>query len=254
MWHASAVCEGSLELWTGWARCCHSAHLYKKQSNILKFFAGSAFPTSTARTPLASAFEYGKNIRGLSVWFPWTLLCEHLNLYARQFLGVYCRCWSQKVLQSWMHWNVKQSSMAYRWFQWTKQVVFVKKKKKKKSKKKSLFQMTTFLFFSLSLNELPHKFLLDEHLLPSSFLVYFDCVSSQLTLQWTSMSTPAAAERTKVRCNFKDPFCSRRLHGEKTNFLPYCAPSESPSKSTRVDGILIAGDVVWSDLVSKHTD
>lgn len=214
---------------------------------LLKFFAGSAFPVSTDRTP----FEYSKKIRGLSVGFPSTRLCEHLNLFARQFLGVYCRCWPQKVLQSWMHWNVKQSSMAYRWFQWTKQVVFVKKKKH--CKKKSLFQMTTFHFF-LSLNELQHKFLLDEHLLPSSFLVYFDSVGSQLTLQWTSMSTPAAAERTKVQCNFKDPFCSRRIHGEKTNFLPYCAPSESPSKRTRVDGILIAGDVVWSDLVSKHTD
>lgn len=111
---------------------------------LLKFFAGSAFPVSTDRTP----FEYSKKIRGLSVGFPSTRLCEHLNLFARQFLGVYCRCWPQKVLQSWMHWNVKQSSMAYRWFQWTKQVVFVKKKKH--CKKKSLFQMTTFHFFSIS--------------------------------------------------------------------------------------------------------
>lgn len=84
--------------------------------------------------------------------------------------------------------------------------------------------MTTFHFFSLSLNELPHKFLLDEHLLPSSFLVYFDCVGSQLTLQWTSMSTPAAAERTKVRRNFKDPVCSRRIHGEKQTSYPTVLP------------------------------
>lgn len=74
-----------------------------------------------------------KNIRGLSVGFPSTLVCEHLNLFARQFLCVYCRCWPQKVLQSWMHWNVKQSSMAYRWFQWTKQVVFVKKNPRRKA-------------------------------------------------------------------------------------------------------------------------
>lgn len=188
----------------------------------------SSFPASVACTPLPSAFEYRKNIRGFSVGFPSTLLCEHLNLFARQFLGVYCRCWPQKVLQSWMHWNVKQSSIAYRWFQWTKQVVFVKKKN---PKRKACFRWLPFIFFPLSLNELPHKFLLDEHLLPSSFLVYFDCVGSQLTLHWTSMSTPAAAERTKVQRNFKDPFCSRRIHGEKTNFLPYCAPSESPSKA-----------------------
>lgn len=64
----------------------------KKQSTILKFFAGSAFPASTAHTPLGSAYEYSKNIRGLSVGFPSTLLCEHLNLFTRQFLGVYCRC------------------------------------------------------------------------------------------------------------------------------------------------------------------
>lgn len=92
----------------------------------------------------------------------------------------------------------------------------------KQSKKKSLFQMTTFLFFSLK--ALPHKFLLDEHLLTSLFLVYFDCVGSQLTLQWTSMSTPAAAERTKVRCNFNDPFCSKRIHGEKQTSYPTVLP------------------------------
>lgn len=114
--------------------------------------------------------------------------------------------------------------------------------------------MATFYFF-LSLNEFPYKFLLDEHLLPSSFLVYIDCVGSQLTLQWTSMLTPAAAERTKVPRNYKDPFCSRRIHGGgEANFLPHCDTTESPSKSTRVDGILIGGNVVWSHLVSKHHD
>lgn len=148
LWHASAVCEGSLELWKGWARCCYSAHLYKKHSNIL-FFAGSAFPASTAHTPLASAFIYSKNIRGLGVGFPSTLLCKHLNLFARQFLGVYCRCWPQKVLQNWMYRNVKQSSMTCRWFQWTKQVVFVKKKKKN-PKRKACFRWLPFIFFSMS--------------------------------------------------------------------------------------------------------
>lgn len=68
------------------------------------------------------------------------------------------------------------------------------------------------------------------------------------------MSTPAAAaERTKVRHNFKDPFCSRRIHGEKETSYPTVLP-ESPSKTTHMDGILVAGDVIWSHLVSKHTD
>lgn len=222
LWHAGTVCEEYLELWTAWAHCCHSTHLYKKQSNILKLFAGSAFLTSTARTLLTSAFEYNKNIRGLSVGFPSTLLCEHLNLFARQFLCVYCRCWPQKVLQSWIHWNVKQSSMAYRWFQWTKQVVFVKRKITIQKEKPVSDDYLSF-FFYLWINCHTSFFLMNICYHPRSLYILTVLVHS-----WLFSGRPCRHQllqkEQRYGATLRIPFVRKEYMGKKQTSYPTVLP------------------------------
>lgn len=141
--------------------------------------------------------------------------------------------------------------MAYRWFQWTKQVVY--DKKNKHPKRKACFRWLPFIFSCLWMNFHTSFFLMNICYHPRSL-----CILTVLVHSWHFSGRPCWRQLLLKEQRFHEtiriPFVREEYNGGERNFLPHCDTTESPPKCTHMDGILIGGNVVWSHLVSKHHD